>query len=174
MKHHLAACLLLLACAGSVRGESREPVLLPEANVLPLALSDGYEFRKAIIETFTEEIKNDRSIIPNRMIEFKRDRKLRGAIGRLEEYERFGEYFTFFWHVENPADIRVRLEYRQSKLGDYVQAREIAYSGASGTVKTDFRITGDDFANDGPVTSWRALLIENDRVVALKTSYLWN
>jgi hypothetical protein len=68
----------------------------------------------------------------------------------------------------------VRLEYRQEKLGSHVQAQEIHYDHVSGSLKTNFAVIGDDYNEDGKVTSWRALLIENGRIVALNQSFLWN
>jgi hypothetical protein len=40
-------------------------------------------------------------------------------------------------------------------------------------VKTSFAVTGDNYLWDGPVTAWRCLLIENNRIVAFTQSYLW-
>ncbi len=147
---------------------------LADADVLPLALADDYRFKKAITETFDRETLNDTSFLPNRMLQFKREQKMRGAIGRLERYQRFGQYFSFVWHSRNPDNLRVRFEYRQAKLGDYVLAREVEYPEAKGNFTTNFQITGEDYFRDGHITSWRALLIRDDRVVAIKTSALWN
>jgi hypothetical protein len=41
-------------------------------------------------------------------------------------------------------------------------------------MKTAFKIIGDDYIEDGRITSWRALLIENGKIVGLTQSYLWN
>ena len=174
MKFHLAIIPAVLLAVAPLHGERPQAALVPEADVLPLALSDEFTFKKSIAETFTEESLNERVYIPSRMIEFKRESKLRGALTRLERYERYGQYFTFYWHAEPTTDVTVRFEYRQSKLGDHVQARELVYPEAGGTLKSEFAITGDDYHLDGQVTSWRALLIRDQRIVAMKTSYLWN
>lgn len=160
-----------LALAGLVRAE---PVLLENPEVLPLALEDSFSFKKA--KTFLNEdlTELDSEYIEDSMITFQRKRRMFGALTRIEQKQRYGQYFTFFWHSDNPADVTVRLEYRQEKLGSYVQAQEVSYEGVSGTNQTDFNITGDAFENDGPVTSWRALLIEDGRIVALHSSFLWN
>ena len=67
----------------------------------------------------------------------------------------------------------VRLEYRQEKLHDHVQAQEITYRNVHGTHKTEFKVIGDDYLDDGRVIAWRCLLITNDRVVAENRSFLW-
>src|SRR5437588_8580439 len=43
----------------------------------------------------------------------------------------------------------------------HVQAQEISYSNARGSHKTAFKVVGDDYFDDGRVTAWRCLLIEN-------------
>ena len=68
----------------------------------------------------------------------------------------------------------MRFEYRQANLGSYVQARELVFPGAKGSCKAEFNIIGDDYFEDGRVTAWRALVIENGKIVALNQSFLWN
>ena len=65
----------------------------------------------------------------------------------------------------------VRLEYRQEKLHAHVQAQEISYPNARGSHKTEFKVVGDDYFDDGRVIAWRCLLIENGRIVAENRSY---
>jgi hypothetical protein len=96
-----------------------------------------------------------------------------GAITQLDQQQRIGNYFDFFWRAKRTANITVRLEYRQEKLRSFVQAREISYPNARGHYKTEFAIVGDDYADDGRVIAWRALLIEKGRIVALNRSFLW-
>jgi hypothetical protein len=54
-----------------------------------------------------------------------------------------------------------------------VQAREVDYPSARGHYQTEFAIIGDDFFDDGRVIAWRALLIVDGRIVAMRRSYLW-
>ena len=106
-------------------------------------------------------------------IRFERQYRLFGAVTKLDQRERFGNYFDFFWRARRPADLTVRLEYRQERLHEHVQAQEISYLNARGNQKTEFKVVGDDYFDDGRVTAWRCLLIENGRVVAETHSYLW-
>jgi hypothetical protein len=96
-----------------------------------------------------------------------------GAITAADQRQRTGNYFDFFWRAKRPANLTVRLEYRQEKLRSFVQAREISYANATGNHKTEFAVIGDDYFNDGRVISWRCLLIENGKIVAQDLSYLW-
>ena len=106
-------------------------------------------------------------------VRFERDYRMFGAITALDQRQRFGNYYDFFWIAHRPADVRVRLEYRQEKLHAFVQAREVEYRGAQGHHQTSFAIIGDDFFDDGRVIAWRASLIVGGQIVAVRRSYLW-
>jgi hypothetical protein len=107
------------------------------------------------------------------MIEFERKRRLWGAIDGQESYRRIGQYYTFFWRAKRRANLTIRLEYRQTNLKNYVQAREIYYPNVKGSYTSAFAILGPDYFNDGAITSWRAVLIENNVIVALLQSRTW-
>jgi len=147
------------------------PHLLEKAKVLPLALDDQFQFRKVVM--FLNDPKKFKPT-NNAMINFERARVNFKALTAADREQRTGQYFTFFWRTDRKADITVRLEYRQENLGSFVQAREVSCKEAKGSMKTGFEITGDDYIDDGRITAWRALLIENGRIVGLTQSYLWN
>jgi len=75
-----------------------------------------------------------------------------GAIDGIDSHQRIGQYFTFFWRAKHPADLTLRLEYRQANLKNYVQARERYYPAARGNYTSEFAIVGDDYSQDGPIT----------------------
>ena len=161
----LLAVLLAASCTTAPK-----PVELAEARVLPLALDQDFEFRKVKRfinqpETFTET--------PNEVIIFERRQINYGALSAEERKQREGTYFDIWWRAGRAADLTVRLEYRQARLGNDVRAQETSYTGARGTVKTSFAVIGDSYHWDGPVTAWRCLLIENGRIVAVTQSFLW-
>jgi len=158
------------------------PKLLPKVNPLPVALSDDFQFRKTklfyLSEAPTKTRKSALSSAQNLGIaeasmNFERTYRMYGAITGADQHQRFGNYFDFFWRAKRPANVTVRLEYRQEKLRSFVQAREMTYANAKGNHKTEFAVIGDDYFNDGRVISWRCLLIENGRIVAENRSYLW-
>jgi hypothetical protein len=165
----MATILVALAAAAPAADSSR---LLEKANVLPLALDDAFQFRK-VISTLQDPDTKPRQLGVEPMLNFEYMRNYFGALSRADRREREGHYFKFFWRTSRPASVTVRLEYRQEKLGNYVQAREVAYQDIKGSVKTEFEVLGDDYYNDGRITSWRALIIENGRIVGLTQSYLW-
>ncbi len=149
------------------------PRLLEKARVLPLALDDAFQFRK------TKTFFNDPAVkkqqpTQEEMIQFERQRVNFGAITNNDRRERYGHYFTFFWRTSRKADLTIRFEYRQANLGSHVQAREFDFPDAKGSFKSEFNIIGDDYFDEGAVTAWRAILIENGKIVALNQSFLWN
>ena len=156
-----------LACA-------ENPLPLPEANVLPLALSDDFQFRKFDI-FINAELRPKATPMQTRelMIYMERHRREFGGIDQNEINAKTGEFFTFFWRAKRQADLTLRFEYRQSNLKNLVQAREINYPTARGSHESEFDIVGNDYSEDGRVTSWRALLIENHVIVALLQSRAW-
>ena len=182
----LAAISATTACAA--RAPQPTPRVLTKVNPLPVALSDDFQFRKTKIFLLTETPpKSKRSIssalssnpnnptagIAEASLGFERSYRLHGAITKADRNQRLGNYFDFFWRAKRPANVTVRLEYRQEMLRAFLQAREVTYENAKGNYKTEFQIIGDDYLQDGRVTAWRCLLIENGRIVAENRSFLW-
>lgn len=162
----LLATLLLASCVTP----SPPAFEKPESPVLPLALDDSFQFRK--FKRFVNQPELFQQT-QNESIIFERNRVNFGALSADERQQREGTHFDFFWRALRPADITVRFEYRQAKLGNAVRAQETSVQQARGNMKTSFAVAGDSYIWDGPVTAWRCLLIENNRIVAFKQSYLW-
>lgn len=169
----LSACLVLSACS-STKKEPPRQTPIGKAAVLPLTLSDNFEFRKVSLAFNDPRDPNTLRPTDAAMINFERQRLNFGAVSNYDRSERFGHYFYAWWRSKRPADITVRLEYRQENLGSYVQAKEYHYPAAQGTTETKFTVIGDEYAEDGKITAWRLLLIENGKIVGLKQSFLWN
>jgi hypothetical protein len=184
-----AASFLVLFLAGSLWAAPQVKVLT-KVNPLPVALNDDFQFRKTKLFHLTPtppKVKRSlssslaRDANPNNptagvaeaSLGFERTYRLYGAISNADRAQRYGNYFDFFWRVKRPANVTVRLEYRQESLRSFVQAREISYPNANGNYKTEFAVIGDDYLQDGRVTAWRCLLIENGKIVAENRSYLW-
>src|SRR5260221_2714302 len=173
MRKSLGVAFFILLLAKNL-ASAENPLPLPEANVLPLALSDDFQFRKFDI-FINAELRPKATPMQTRelMIYMERHRREFGGIDQNEINAKTGEFFTFFWRAKRQADLTLRFEYRQSNLKNLVQAREINYSTARGSHESEFDIVGNDYSEDGRVTSWRALLIENHVIVALLQSRAW-
>jgi len=171
-----------------------EPKLLAKVKPLPLALDPDFQFRKAKIFALTEKApalkqkgtksgeqatnaassSKSTSVLQEASITFERQYRLFGAVTRLDQHQRFGDYFDFFWRAKRPADLTVRFEYRQDKLHAHVQAQEISYGNVRGNHKSEFKVIGDDYFDGGRVLAWRCSLIESGRIVAETHSFLWD
>jgi len=173
MKCLLTGAFLAMVAAGAlVRAEN--PLPIEKADILPLAISDDFEFRKFDIFRNAPPVPGA-TPIPTKdlMVDFERKRRLWGAIDAADYTARIGQYFDFFWRTKRRANLTLRLEYRQTNLKNYVQGREINYPNVTGSHKSEFAIVGSDYETDGPITSWRAILIENRKIVALLQSRTW-
>ena len=189
--------LILFALTSFSVGAVEEPRILEKVTPLPVALSKDFEFRKTklfflseITPKATQARQTTSSLKPGALsgnaapaqktatlqdvpITFERQYRLFGAVTGLDQRQRCGDYFDFFWRAKRSADVTVRLEYRQAKLHEHVQAQEISYRNVRGTRKTEFKVIGDDYFDDGRVIAWRCLLVENGRIVAENHSYMW-
>jgi len=186
--------LTLLAVGASGRSTPEEPKVVEKITPLPVALDPNFEFRKTKLffmsekgpkpserarqETSKVGGKNNQpnektATMQDAPIVFERQYRLFGAVTGLDQRQRFGNYFDFFWRVKRPSDVTVRLEYRQEKLHEHTQAQEITYQNVRGTHRTEFKVIGDDYFDDGQVIAWRCLLIANGRIVAENRSFLW-
>jgi hypothetical protein len=191
-----AALLIFTLSIVSVFGRRalEEPRVIEKVMPLPVALDPDFEFRKTKLFFMNEKglkpserahdstnkvggksnTPNQKtSVLQDAPIVFERQYRLYGAVTGIDQRQRFGNYFDFFWRAKRPSDVTVRLEYRQEKLHEHVQAQEITYRNARGTNKTEFKVIGDDYLDDGRVIAWRCLLIVNGRIVAENRSFLW-
>src|SRR6266516_3274921 len=186
--------LALFAFTASGKPAPVEPRILEKVTPLPVALDKDFEFRKTKLFIISEKAKttqharqstssiNKKSNAPGQRtatlqdapITFERQYRMFGAVTGLDQRQRFGNYFDFFWRAKRPSDVTVRFEYRQEKLHEHVQAQEQAYQNARGTNRSEFRVVGDEYFDDGEVLAWRCLLIEHGRIVAEKRSFLWD
>jgi len=190
-----ALSLLTIADSSQAARERVEPSVVEKVSPLPMALSKDFEFRKTKLFYLSEKAqlpgaggRQDRgsfnksksnsqgyktTTAQDAPISFERQYRMFGAVTGLDQRQRFGNYFDFFWRAKRPSDVTVRLEYRQEKLHEHVQAQEISYRNVRGTHSTEFKVIGDDYFDDGRVIAWRCLLIENGRIVAETRSYMW-
>ena len=189
-----AAALTLLALGASTKAAPREePRIVEKVTPLPVALDKDFEFRKTKLFLLGEKTPaglgtrqttsslRSKSSSPSQKtatlqdapITFENKYRMFGAVTWLDQRQRYGNYFDFFWRAKRPSDVTVRLEYRQEKLHEHVQAQEITYRTMHGTHKTEFKVVGDDYFDDGGVIAWRCLLIANGQIVAENRSFMW-
>jgi hypothetical protein len=193
-----AAALILVALGASSKAAPREePRIVEKVTRFPVAIDKDFEFRKTKLFYLSERAPKPgeapgqarqttstlgtKSTSPSQKtatlqdapITFETKYRMFGAVTGLDQRQRFGNYFDFFWRAKRPSDVTVRLEYRQEKLHEHVQAQEITYRNVRGTHKTEFKVIGDDYFDDGRVIAWRCLLIANGQIVAENRSFMW-
>jgi hypothetical protein len=179
MRRALFSLATLLLLSGSLAAVSpkpsaavRKPAPAPSSGTLPLALDDAFEVEK-VFSVLIDPVVNGRVDTPWMQIE--QGRRYYGAINAFERRQREGHAYTVHWRAKTPVpgELTVRFEYRQQRLGSHVQTQEVQFSKVSGRQRTEFTVQGDDYHQDGAVTAWRILLIEQGRVVGLQQSFLW-
>src|ERR1700682_6039030 len=146
-----------------------QPKLLPKVAPLPVQLSGDFQFRKVKLflldekalarplkggqvagkgtgdDSSQKKANSKYSKGQDESIQFERKYRLFGAVSLLDQRQRVGNYFDFYWRTKRPANLTVRLEYRQEKLHALVQGRELYYPSAKGNIKSEFAIIGDDY-----------------------------
>jgi hypothetical protein len=193
MKSLAGSLAIALVVCGFTRAAEPEPRLLAKVTPLPVALNKDFEFRKTKLYFLSElgptgrnkrastalktgaanQPYSNTSTNQDASLAFERNYRLFGAVTNLDRRQRYGSYFDFFWRSKRRADVTVRLEYRQERLHEHVQAQEVSYHNVRGTRRTEFEVIGDDYFDDGKVIAWRCLLIENGAIVAENRSFLW-
>jgi hypothetical protein len=192
--------IVLLVSASCLRAAVNDPRTVANVSSLPLALDPDFSFRKTKIYTLSDQVaaphtkgknasdlqntakgkfansssSSARLAVQEASLNFEKSYRVFGAVTGADQRQRHGQYFDFFWRAKRPADVTVRFEYKQEKLRAQTQAKEVAYRDIHGTNRSEFRVVGDEFFDDGKVLAWRCLLIEHGRIVAEKRSFLWD
>jgi hypothetical protein len=151
---------------------SLQPPVVPcKALALPLAPDSRFQLKK-VRQFFNEPS----SFIPTscEAINFERNSVNHGAISQSQFDRLRGNYFSFLWRTSTRANIIVRFEYQQNALGSKTRALECFYPNALGSYESKFRVVGEDYLKFGRVVSWRALLIVEGKIVALRRSFCGN
>jgi hypothetical protein len=76
---------------------------------------------------------------------FERSYRLHGAVTALDQRQRFGQYFDFFWRAKRPSDVTVRFEYKQEKPQSFCPAKEQTYRTSMEQTRSEFRVVGDEY-----------------------------
>lgn len=109
------------------------------------------------------------------MVRMEKERRLRGAVSMEERKQRLGQYYTILWTerkmVKSPVE--VIFEYRQGESGSLIKTKKKTFPALTTSGKAEFAVIGDDYFDNGKVTSWRATVKRGDVVIAQKRSYLW-
>lgn len=149
----LAASTLLCSCASAKK----------EHPLGYIKKADDYHLKPGV-----------RLITEDKMILFDYMHHIYGAVEAEEYLERYGHYITVSWRgVDKSANVVLRLEYRQSTTGAELFTKEIIPDKVRGRNSSEFRVTGAEYKEGGPLSGWRVLLEVNGQVVDEYQSFLW-
>lgn len=108
------------------------------------------------------------------MVRFEKSRLLYGAVDSDDLREKFGNYYTVFWKTDQPGvPATIQLQYRQARTGPKVLTKEIVVSSPKRKNTTPFEVVGSDYETNGPVTQWKAAIVQNGTIVTEYRSFLW-
>jgi hypothetical protein len=97
-----------------------------------------------------------------------------GAVTKAQAEALMGHYYTVnFTNDGPPADIIIRMDFRQSLSRDKVNTLEVPFKAAKGGYKQRFVIAGEMYRVYGDVNSWRISVVKDGKIVAQKKSYVW-
>src|SRR2546430_13766650 len=146
MKFGIAFFGFILALSASGKPPLEEPKIVEKVTPLPAAFDKDFEFRKTKLFFLSEKGQptsgsarqttstlHAKSTSPSQKaatlqdapITFERQYRLFGAVTGLDQRQRFGNYFDFFWRGKRSSGVTVRFEYCQEKLDEHVQAQGI-------------------------------------------------
>src|SRR4051794_14294915 len=159
-----AIFMVALFVAGNVLAADASkpaPKILPRVNPLPTALNEDFQFRKTKLfllsanppkakKSLSQSLasrnpNNPTTGIAEASLGFERTYRLYGAITNADRNQRYGNYLDFFWRVKRPANVTVRLEYRQGEIPSFVPARGNFYPQAKDNKKNQVNIIRDEY-----------------------------
>ena len=109
----------------------------------------------------------------DKMVKFEHLRRFHGVLEGEDYSNAYGNYYSVFWVSEDQRPVVVRLDYRLGKTAYQVHSKEIIVDVPKSKNVTKFQVTGDEYKKQGPVTQWKASVLDNGEVIAEYKSYLW-
>ncbi|MDF1740306.1 MAG: hypothetical protein P1U86_14185 [Verrucomicrobiales bacterium] len=109
----------------------------------------------------------------DRMVQFESLRRTHGLLDSADYKEAYGNYFSVFWVSEDKRPVTVRFDYRLGKTASQVHSKELVIDSPKSKNVTKFQVTGDEYADQGPVTQWKFSVLDGGSVITEYKSYLW-
>lgn len=107
-------------------------------------------------------------------IPFEQQHLLYGAVSNEDREARKGNYYTFFWNVDDASQpVTLRFEYRQSATRSAVKKQETVITAPKHKNATRFQITGEPYLTNGKVLAWRASLVQGGKEIGSTQSFMW-
>ena len=137
---------------------------------LPVSLDESVSLNK--IYTFRNDPLVRRT--GNPMLDFEKKYWDHGAILKKDVEGRQGNIFVINWQNDGaPADLTIRLDYRQANTRERVMTKTEEYKNFDGYEKTVIQVVGDDYLRGGVVNSWRISIVRDGKIIAQEKSFIW-
>lgn len=108
-------------------------------------------------------------------IPFEQQHLLHGAVTAEDREAREGNYYTFFWKVDDSSQpVKLRFEYRQSVTRSAVKRQEVEITDVKRNNVTRMQVTGEEYFTAGKVLAWRAVLLQGGKEIASTQSFMWH
>ncbi|MFK7909819.1 MAG: hypothetical protein AB8F34_04370 [Akkermansiaceae bacterium] len=99
--------------------------------------------------------------------------RLKGAVTLEEQQERLGDYYTVTWRALGAQPTGVVMDFNQASTGADVHRMHSDLPAGAASGKVEFKVSGDDYNIGGRVLAWRIRLMQDNKILAEKRSYLW-
>ncbi|MDR1145625.1 MAG: hypothetical protein LBK71_05760 [Verrucomicrobiales bacterium] len=97
-----------------------------------------------------------------------------GAVTKAQREARKGHYYIVSFSNDGPpADITIRMDFRQLLSRDKVNTLAVLFKDAQGDYQQQFVVAGELYRAYGDVNSWRIAVVKDGKIVAQKKSYVW-
>jgi hypothetical protein len=94
-----------------------------------------------------------------------------GRVSMEERKAALGQYLTIRRRdTQNPAELKIY--YQQAKTGSKILSR--THSFQEGDQTYEWKVTGEEYIQQGRILAWKIELWENKKMLASKQSYMWN
>lgn len=173
-------CLLLFAfLLSSCSTNSSAPTEVESAsNVTPSSSfqAKGFKIERVKIDVLSSLEKRSRNANVDPMISFNQRRRLHGAVSNEERAQRYGQYFTVDWESlpKTAGTATLEFSYRQQNTAAELHQKQRIVQIKGGEQFTEFAVVGEEFKENGLVTSWQLRIFVEDELVASQSSFLWD
>ena len=110
----------------------------------------------------------------NEFIRAEMNKRLYGAVTEKARELRKGHFYAVSWRkLSGNRPVKIVFEYRQQSSGARIK-KMTRVLPPSPEGRTEFRITGSDYYQNGRVLAWRMTLLDGSEVISRKQSFLWD
>lgn len=110
------------------------------------------------------------------MVRMEKSRRLHGAVSMAERRQRLGQYYSLVWKDPDgvgQGEVELLFQYQQGASASRIKEMKKTFPAEAAAGVADFAVIGDDYFDNGKVTSWKASVSRGGRELTSCESYLW-